>query len=120
MGFENIISSFANKIYARSSVLTPLLWLCGISVPTFLIAAAYIPLFATTLIATPICLIGITVIVYIAWAVTDPNRLQSEEFLNRQTELQLMQNMDTPPIIDGASLIVNPNASHASGNEVTS
>lgn len=109
MNFGSIISSFAHRAHARSSILTPLLWLCGISLPTCFVAAAYIPSFDTLLILTPISLIGVTVVIYIIWACVDPDRLQSEEFLNRQTELQLMQNMETPITIEGKNLTVNPN-----------
>jgi hypothetical protein len=92
-----------------SSVINPLLWLSATVTPMALLAAvisAYLipdsalPLVCLSLACMP-PVVG--VVAYGYWGVRDPDRLQSEEFQLKQTELLMVQkNSETPVLIEEA------------------
>lgn len=75
-----------------STALNPILWLTAVVTPTSFFAA-WLSGFETTIAA---CLVGlgaipvlVAVATYIWFALRDPDRLQSEEHLERQQELMI-------------------------------
>jgi len=78
-------SAVASKYVATRSVLNPLLWLSAIITPICILASLFAPvplLYALIVLAfiPPVA----AVIAYTCFAVTYPNRLQSEEFVLQQ------------------------------------
>lgn len=76
------------------NVLNPLLWLCAVSAPACLFFAwligsgTIIGVVLTTVAVLPIL---VAMAMYVWFALHDPDRLQSEEFVLRQQEIELRQ-----------------------------
>lgn len=75
----------ASKHVATRSVLNPLLWLCGIiSLPSLIVAAFVSGPLLTALIVLGVAPPAATLLAYLFFMFSDPNRLQSEEFVLQQ------------------------------------
>jgi hypothetical protein len=102
-----------------SGVLTPLLWLCGLSMPLSGVLAAVTSgalqiLFATCFVVVPLITIG----AYFIWLFRDPNRLQSEDYQYNLTRLRLLgdDRMTAPAEVIEHSPVSNthvPDSRHA-------
>jgi hypothetical protein len=98
-----------------SSVVNPLLWLAATVTPTALVASVLtawltssdlLPVMFGVLAFLPPLMAGFA---YAFWSIRDPDRLQSEEFQLKQTELLMVQKHSGTPIsVDDVS-DVGPN-----------
>lgn len=100
------------------NILSPLLWLCAICIPTGTVGLVFADsnletlLFSILLLLTLFSAVG----AYIFFAITDPRRLHSEEYLIKSEQIQLMSkkegvisnpedlnlvDLDAPSLIDG-------------------
>ena len=75
------------------TVLNPLLWLSATVMPACFVAGGFIGY--QSLLGTAITLVGlvpagVALIFYVVFALRDPDRLQSEEFVMRSMELRFM------------------------------
>ncbi len=94
------------------SALNPLLWLCGISVPT-LLGAAWVFDRSDTLrgLCAPLVYVALGLVIMTGFvgaglAVFRPDKLQSEEYQLRQQALLVIQQVgSTPRGIDSASIV---------------
>jgi hypothetical protein len=84
------IANRATSVRVRN-ILSPLLWLCAISSPLGLVGLLSTdPKFSTIfsiLILAPLIL---SLVAYVYFALRDPQRLQSEEYLLREAQIRLM------------------------------
>jgi hypothetical protein len=101
----------AERLTVRSA-LNPLLWLCGISVPTFLGAALTFDRsetlrgFCAPLVYVSLGLVIMVGLVGASLAFFRPDKLQSEEYQLRQQALLMFQQMGgSPQVIDPASIV---------------
>jgi hypothetical protein len=83
------------------TVLNPLLWLTAAVMPACFAAGGAIGY--ETVLGVAITLAGlvpaaVTLIFYVRFALRDPDRLQSEEYVIRSMELRLIERRGAPPI----------------------
>lgn len=89
---EQLLQSLISRvgIVRTKSVLNPLLWLTAFVLITFLPAAGvagFSSAVGIVLVAIAILAVLVTLGAYVYFAIKNPDRLQSEEFLLRQQEL---------------------------------
>lgn len=102
----------AEKLRVRSA-LNPMLWLTGIATP-LCFAAAYLfrdhPVVLAILIAAGLFPIAVTCMGFSYFALTKPEKLQSEDYQIRHETLQIIQEKSGALTLDTASLtaIANP------------
>jgi hypothetical protein len=91
--FEDIVKTGLSRIdtIRVTTAVNPLLWLTGITLPLCLGAAVFIPdrAFRFVLIAVPALAMVAAIVAYFILLFRDPDRLQSEEYQIRQTELRM-------------------------------
>ena len=87
-----------------TSILNPLLWLCGIGVPLVFGSAHFLrgPLRVVAIVLGLIPFL-LTTCAYCYWTVVAPDRLQSEEYRLQAQALEIWQAKNTPPVIEGQS-----------------
>ena len=110
--FGKSIASAAQQLRVRSA-LNPMLWLTGIGSPTCLTTAyAFrdIQTISLVLIIAGIVPIVVTSLGFVYFAITKPEKLQSEEYQLRHETLQIIQQKTGQLIVDPTSLaaIANP------------
>ena len=74
------------------SVVNPLLWLVGLTMPFSVLAAVFVDgrLLKLTFLGFAGISIGSTLVAYFIFMFRDPDRLQSEEYQLRQRELRMI------------------------------
>jgi undecaprenyl pyrophosphate phosphatase UppP len=88
------IASIQNKAgtIRVQNILSPLLWLCAICIPTGMLGLIFADNIIKTTLFSFLLLLPLFSAVggYIYFALTDPRRLHSEEYLIKSEQIQLM------------------------------
>lgn len=110
--FGKSVASAAQQLRVRSA-LNPMLWLTGIVSP-FCLMAAYafrdVQTISWALIGVAVIPVVVTCFGFAYFAVTKPEKLQSEEYQLRHETLQIIQQKTGQLLVDPTSLaaIANP------------
>jgi len=92
--FEEVVKIGLSRIdtIRVTTAVNPLLWLTGITLPLCLGAAIFVPDrgFRFALVAVPAVAIVAVIVAYFLLLFRDPDRLQSEEYQIRQSELKML------------------------------
>lgn len=105
MKAEHPIGNYTSRagVVRVRNALNPLLWTTAVVFPTSLLAAyffrddALLKYLLTAIGTTPVLL---TLVAYFIYMFRDPDRLQSEEYLIRQQELEILYNRGDHPEIE--------------------
>ncbi len=102
-----------SSIRVRSNVLAPMLWLCAASVLLCLLAWAFRDVAWIRDDAVKgvfLCFLA-ALMWYAYFALRDPDRLQSESYLLRRQELQMIQGQEAPLVISTENTPASANPS---------
>ena len=111
-GIAKSAQSAARRLRVRSA-LNPMLWLTGIATPLCLGAAfafGEVPIIQWVLVAVGLLPVVTTCLGFAYFAITKPDKLQSEDYQLRHESLQLLQTKSGHTAIDptAVSAIANP------------
>jgi len=103
MNVDEVIKRAVSRagVIRVQNAMNPLLWVLAISAPTCLVAAYMFrddPVLRYGFSALAALPIVCSVIAYFLYFFFDRNRLQSEEFINRQRELSIIERKGGPPM----------------------
>lgn len=102
--------SDASRGLQVKSVLNPLLWLSGIVLPVCLVAATQFdePGLRLALVISGLTPPGLTCLGFIYFAISNPDKLQSEDFQIRVQTLQMRQMAEGRGAVEVQEPIANP------------
>jgi hypothetical protein len=97
---RDILERSSGSIKVKSQAMAPLAWICGILIPACIAGLSFGPAgFAWAYLA----LIGFAVLLYAGfytyWAVSDPDRLGSEAFVERSHVIRILEESKDPEFL---------------------
>jgi hypothetical protein len=97
-----LAQSAVRRLKVRSA-FTPMLYLCIVAIPSFLLALRWEQhdsAIRLALVCAPICLVAAAVVAYFYFAVKHPEMLQSEDYQLRHESLELVRQKGGKVIVD--------------------